>query len=300
MRRYQSRHNRIATEPYSHDSKPSILNDLQELGKEGGLAMADRREDPVSLDPGAAWDKGADAWDTFVESGADYYRTEIHGPALLAACEPIAGQRVLDLGCGQGWFSRQLARRGAHVTGIDISAAQIANARRYETAEPLGITYRELNAEQIAAHWPPESFDLVTACVVLHDLPDAAAVLSGARQLLVPAGRFVFSILHPMTDLPSHAWEPGANGGHGALKIDRYFDVGPRLVHWDMARLTATWDSPSWHRTLTEWSDLIAAAGLRIRRLSEPRPTPEQVARFPQFEPATRLPYFLVVDLARD
>jgi SAM-dependent methyltransferase len=261
--------------------------------------MTDLREDPATLDPGTAWDKGAAAWDTFVESGADYYRTEIHGPALVAACEPIAGLRVLDLGCGQGWFSRQLARRGALVTGIDLSAGQIANARRHEATEPLGITYQQLNAEQIAAHWPPESFDLITACVVLHDLPDAAAVLSGARQLLVPGGRFAFSIMHPMTDLP-YDWAPGESGGHGALKIERYFDIGPRVVHWNMARLTASWESPAWHRTLSEWSDLIAEAGLRIRRLSEPRPTQEQVARFPQFEPATRLPFFLIFDLARD
>ncbi|HKG26483.1 MAG TPA: class I SAM-dependent methyltransferase [Thermomicrobiales bacterium] len=262
--------------------------------------MADRREDAMSLDPGAAWDDAAPAWDTFVENGDDYYRTEVHGPALLAACEPVAGRRVLDLGCGQGWFSRQLGRRGAQVVGIDISAAQIAHARRHETIDPLGITFQQLDAARIGTRWPPASFDLVTACLVLHDLPDATAVLAGARDVLVPAGRFVFSILHPFTDVPSHAWEPDESGQSGGLTIDRYFDLGPRLVHWDMPRLTAFWDSPSWHRTLTEWSALIAEAGLRIRRLSEPRPTPEQVARFPQFEPATRLPYFLICDLARE
>ena len=49
-----------------------------------------------------AWDSAADAWEEFVESGADYYRTELHGPALLAVCGDVSGLRVLDVGCGQG------------------------------------------------------------------------------------------------------------------------------------------------------------------------------------------------------
>ena len=53
-----------------------------------------------------AWDSGADAWEEFVESGADYYRTELHGPALLAVCGDVSEIRALDVGCGQGWFSQ--------------------------------------------------------------------------------------------------------------------------------------------------------------------------------------------------
>lgn len=71
-------------------------------------------------DAAAAWNEGAGAWDEFIESGADYYRHEVHGPALLALCEPLQGRRVLDLGCGQGYFTRQLAARGAQVVGIDL------------------------------------------------------------------------------------------------------------------------------------------------------------------------------------
>ncbi|MFL5358034.1 hypothetical protein [Archangium sp.] len=57
------------------------------------------------------WDESADAWNHFVESGLDYYRVELHGPALLEACGEVTGLEVLDLGCGQGWFSRQVASR---------------------------------------------------------------------------------------------------------------------------------------------------------------------------------------------
>ncbi len=54
------------------------------------------------MDSQTAWNTAADAWREFVRSGADYYRLEVHGPALLDACAPLDGMRVLDLGCGDG------------------------------------------------------------------------------------------------------------------------------------------------------------------------------------------------------
>ena len=164
------------------------------------------RDEVLITDPAAAWDAAAAAWDEFVETGLDYWRTEVHGPALLAACGDVHNQRVLDLGCGQGWFSRQLAQRGAHVVGVDFSAAQIANARRHEAAHPLGIVSHQLDAMLVDEHWPLERFDLVTACMALHDSPDTARILAAARQVLTPVGRMAFSIVHPVAAAPVHEW----------------------------------------------------------------------------------------------
>src|SRR5687768_14353957 len=160
------------------------------------------RDDALITDPAAAWDAAAPAWDDFVETGLDYWRTEVHGPSLLAACGDVRGQRLLDLGCGQGWFSRQLAERCAEVIGIDFSAQQLANARRHEAARPLGITYRLLDATQVDEELPANSFELVTACMSLHDSPDTGRMLAAARCVLTPAGRLAFSIVHPVGAAP--------------------------------------------------------------------------------------------------
>ena len=255
------------------------------------------RDEALIADPAAAWDAAAGAWDGFVETGLDYWRTEVHGPALLAACGDVRGQRVLDLGCGQGWFSRQLAQRGAHVVGVDFSAAQLANARRHEAAYPLGIAYCQLDAALVGEQWPAASFDLVTACMALHDSPDTARILAAARQVLSPAGRVAFSIVHPVTAAPVHEWERDAEGQKRGLRIDHYFESGPYVIDWNMARLTTHWSTPQWHRTPTEWSTLVSEAGFAITRLAEPRPTPEQAAGNPKMIPATRIPYFLFVVL---
>ena len=143
------------------------------------------RGEPFSdSDVRAAWNQGAQAWEEFVESGADFYRHAVHGPALLAACEPLRGLAVLDLGCGQGFFSRELARRGARVVGIDIAEQLLAYARRREEHTPLGITYHVMSAATMSQHWQLGSFDLVTACMALQDVADVAASLRNAFAVL--------------------------------------------------------------------------------------------------------------------
>jgi 2-polyprenyl-3-methyl-5-hydroxy-6-metoxy-1,4-benzoquinol methylase len=228
-------------------------------------------EEFTSADAASAWNRGAEAWEEFVESGADYYRHEVHGPALLAA-------------------------EGARVTGIDLAEAQIAHARRHAETQPLGVEYRCLDAGELSKHWSAGSFDLVTVCMALHDMADAEAVLAGAWQVLAPGGRLVFSIPHPGTDTRFREWERTPDGQKGPLKIDHYFETGPRVLTWGMARLKYHWDVPCWRRTLSEWSSLLAGAGFLIRRLHEPRPTPEQAARRPELRDAYRLPAFLIVD----
>lgn len=244
-----------------------------------------------------AWNTAAEAWDVFVEQGGDYYRTELHGPALLAACQPVKDLRVLDLGCGQGYFTRLLARQGATVCGVDLSEELIAKARAYETDAPLGISYYHLSAIAIAEQWPPASFDMVTACMSLQDMADIATVMQAVATLLRSHGRFVFSIPHPCTDTPVRTWETHADGRRGGLTIDRYFASGLYETEWDYpGRVPYCFVTPSWRYTLSEWSVLLDSARLVIRRLHEPQATPELVQRQAAFETASRIPYFLIYD----
>lgn len=247
----------------------------------------------------AAWNRGATAWLEFVRSGADYYRLEVHGPALLAACEPLAGERVLDLGCGEGYFSRELARQGTRVAAVDLSEELLGYAQAREQEEGLGIEYHQMSAAEIARHWEPAAFDLVTGCMSLQDMSEVQGVLHGAHQLLRPEGRMVFSVPHPGTDTSVRTWERDERGAKLALRIDRYFDSGPALCDWNMPRLAYRWVTPYWRHTLEEWTAMIAAAGFLIRRLREPRPTAEQVERRPELDDCSRLPYFLIFELVR-
>jgi SAM-dependent methyltransferase len=99
----------------------------------------------------ASWDQAAGTYAQGQASGSDYYRYEFFGPAQLALCGEVRGLRVLDVGCGNGYFARALTRLGARVTGIDISPRMIEHARQQELAGPLGIDYHVLDAAVLPA-----------------------------------------------------------------------------------------------------------------------------------------------------
>jgi SAM-dependent methyltransferase len=251
------------------------------------------------LDARDAWNAGADAYAHFVESGADYFRHLLHGPALQEACGDVRSLRGLDVGCGQGYFSRQLARCGATVTGIDLCDKLLDRARAIEADEPLGITYQHLDAAAIGSHFGAARFDLVAGCMSLQDVDDPAATLAGAGRLLTPSGRAVFSVPHPCTDTPVRRWQRDEQGRKVVLCLDRYFETGPAVLDWHVPRLKYAWRTPYRRLTLSEWSERITAAGLLIRRLREPRADADLVAANPEFDGARRMPIFLIFELSR-
>jgi uncharacterized protein (DUF1330 family)/2-polyprenyl-3-methyl-5-hydroxy-6-metoxy-1,4-benzoquinol methylase len=266
--------------------------------KSWGKWRADRPGLFTDDDARAAWNEGAGAFNEFVESGKDYFRHEFHGPALLDACAPVSGLDVLDLGCGQGHFCRQLARRGARVTGVDLSETLIGYAQAHEAEEPLGVEYHVMSASESTRHWQGV-YDLVTGCMSIHDMADVPGALQSAFEALRPGGRMVFSIPHPCTDTPHREWQADEAGQTIALGIGRYFESGPMMSHWTMQRLVYHWHTPCWHYTLAEWSEMTAGAGFLLQRLYEPCPTEEQGTRYPALDNARLVPTVLIFVLVK-
>jgi ubiquinone/menaquinone biosynthesis C-methylase UbiE len=246
----------------------------------------------------ASWDFAAEAYAKGQASGNDYYRYAFFGPIQVEMCGDVAGIRVLDVGCGNGYFSREMARRGARVTAIDISPNMIEHARRIEAAEPLGIEYVLLDAAEIAARFPATAFDMVTSCISIQDMPEVQAVLRGIRAVLPPGGRLIASITHPCTDTPVRSWEIDEAGAKLTLRIDRYFDEGPIEFTWKR-NWPYAFTTAYWHVPLERWFQWILEAGFELRGLREPSPSSEAIAVHPDLADAARVPYFLIFDLVR-
>ncbi len=247
------------------------------------------------------WNDAAEPWDHFVEH-KDVYRHELHGKYLLEACGDVADENVVELGCGQGWFCRRLAERGANVTGIDWSDGAIGYANQHEANNPLGITYHVMDARSADEQLSQASFDLVTGCHSLMDVPEPDRALKAAAKLMKRDGRLVFSICHPGSDTPYREWDRDENGNKigRPLKINHYFDRLEKVMHWNMQRLIRPFDTVQYRWTIEQWSEMIAAPGLLITRIREPRPTPEQVKHHPDLEDAARLPYSLIFECIHD
>ncbi len=109
---------------------------------------------------------------------------------------PVAGLKALDIGCGGGILADSMARKGAHVLGIDLStkALKVAQLHALEAQTP-NIAYREVSAEALAAE-APASFDVVTCMEMLEHVPDPASVVQACANLVKPGGWVFFSTLN--------------------------------------------------------------------------------------------------------
>jgi 2-polyprenyl-6-hydroxyphenyl methylase/3-demethylubiquinone-9 3-methyltransferase len=114
---------------------------------------------------------------------------------IAGQCE-LSGRQVLDVGCGGGILSDALARRGAHVTGIDLAgkALKVAKLHALEAQTP-SISYREISAEDMAKQ-TPEHFDVVTCMEMLEHVPDPASVVQACADLVKPGGWVFLSTLN--------------------------------------------------------------------------------------------------------
>lgn len=253
-----------------------------------------RRRVRAGLSAVRAWDRAAPIWEEFVETGRDRSRNRVHGPALLRAVGPVAGLRLLDLGCGQGWYARRLARAGASVVGVDASRAMVELAERHEAAHPLGIEYVRGDARRLAAVLGRRRFDRIVAGMSLMDMPDLPRVLGEVRDHLRPSGLLVFSITHPLNTARRSEWSSAAPGRHGPRILDGYFDARRDVFEWNHDRLRAPFTTPFWHRTLEGWFHALRTAGFVAVEFHEPRPTARDVAAVPGLDGPRRVPFWAV------
>jgi ubiquinone/menaquinone biosynthesis C-methylase UbiE len=250
---------------------------------------------------GQYWEGNAETWTRHVRAGRDVYRDALNSPAFLEMLPPVAGLQGLDIGCGEGANTRAVARRGARMQGIDVAPTFIRHAQEAEKAEPLGIAYRAADAAALpfdAAH-----FDFATAFMSLMDMPDTARVLAEARRVLKPGGFLQFSILHPCFVPPHRKVLRDAKGDAWAVEVGGYFGaVDGTVQQWHFETLTAEeratsrpFQTPRFHRTLSQWVDALTGAGFSIEKLGEPMASPELAAAEPIVADTRIVPLALIV-----
>jgi ubiquinone/menaquinone biosynthesis C-methylase UbiE len=210
-------------------------------------------------------------------------------PALRAMLPDMRGLRVMDLGCGFGWFCRWAQERGAaRVLGLDISEKMLARA---QSVPMPGITYEKADIERL--NLSEGSFDLVYSSLAFHYVNDIAGLFTTVHRALVPGGHFVFSIEHPIYMAPSRpGWSISADGKK-TWPLDQYFKEGPRVTDW-LARGVV-----KYHRTLSTTLNLLLRIGFTLRHIEEFRPTAEQIASRPELEEELERPTFVMIAASR-
>lgn len=204
-------------------------------------------------------------------------------PFVLSWCEPLSGRRVLDLGCGEGYVARQLCQRGAaSVSGIDVSAEMINQARAAEAREPLGIHYVHGDATDLSAV-PDHSVDLVIAVFLFNylDRRATASVIAQVHRVLLPGGRFVFAVPHPSLpfvrpEQPPFYFERRQLGYFSARDVT----LEGRIWRRDGVSVPVR----CVHKTLQDYFECLREGGFRaLPELAELRVTDDHLAHDPAF-----------------
>ncbi|MFD6416101.1 class I SAM-dependent methyltransferase [Streptomyces sp. NPDC060194] len=229
------------------------------------------------------WNTGTtvEAMEATADDG-DFAKRHLVNPDLLRLLGDVRGRRVLDAGCGNGYFSRMLAERGALVTGVEPTDRMVAFARGKEAELRQGVTYVQADLTRLPDLGDP--FDAVVCSMVLMSIPDWKPAMRACVEALRPGGRFVFALVHPAFEHLLETWRE-----HGHHRRHRY------LTEYEIPGPTA----PDFHRPLSAYLNELASLGCRIRELAEPALAPAAAAEAtpttPGIDAYVHLPNFLLV-----
>jgi 2-polyprenyl-3-methyl-5-hydroxy-6-metoxy-1,4-benzoquinol methylase len=183
-------------------------------------------------------------------------------PAMAVMPARLDGERWLDVACGAGRTSRELARRGADVVGVDLSKMLITQARAAETAEPLGVRYVVADVTDPARWWNGDYFDGAVCEMAFTDIDDLVGTVEAVAHELRPRGAFRVSLVHPCfpgneAGLSSWPPEPGY-AAEGFWTSAHHNPDGVRI------RVGSS------HRTLATYMNVFLDAGFALERVREP------------------------------
>jgi 2-polyprenyl-3-methyl-5-hydroxy-6-metoxy-1,4-benzoquinol methylase len=248
------------------------------------------------------WEQTSNQWLKLVDrttqnDRGDLNRQLIIDPVLWKLIGDVKGLNILDAGCGNGYFSRALAQKGAIVTGVDQSRVFIEFCKEKESTQKLGIEYYTESLDNLSK-LKADSFDLIVSNIVFVDVLRYRNAFKELARLLKLSGRFIWSNLHPVFARISNIfyrvpYDTPRNEERLYVMIDRYFDTGGTLISWGTME-------PIWQfdRTLSEYTAALKQAGFVIREIIEPKPSNDVIMKHPRFLAfdTDRIPFFIIYE----
>lgn len=212
-----------------------------------------------------SWDQSAD-WYKNVTEETGSYQKDLILPNLLRLIDPKPDQKIIDIGCGTGFFARAWADKGAQVTGLDNSADMIAVAKTHP-ASTNPITYLVGSADNLAAI-PPSSFTTATIILALQNMEHLAKVLTETAKVLQPGGKLFIVLNHPAFRIPkASSWEWTADQTTQYRRVDKYLSESKEKIIMHPGQGVDY--TISFHRPLQTYSKLLGKAGFGITNLEE-------------------------------
>ncbi len=234
------------------------------------------------------WNRLAEDYEAFREESGTYNEL-VEIPAMLSLIGDVKGKRVLDAGCGYGYYSIFLAKRGATVTGIDISEKMIELSKKNAIKASVKCQFFVCDIQDMSM-FNSKTFDLVTSSIVVSYLDDLEKAFSEVSRVLKPKGIFTFSENHPIL---KGWWEKDQENRRLHWNIDNYFERSIGIDKW--GRENHVIETSSRHRIVQDYFDALISAGFVVERLVEPEPVEKgKSINKEHYERAKRIPIFIL------
>lgn len=233
----------------------------------------EQHDKQVIDDSRAIWDANAEAWDRKIGAGGGWQTTFI-APTVERMLGIQTGERVLDIACGNGQFSRRLAELGAAVVASDFSPKLIELAKGRTTTDHIAYHVADATDEaQLMALAGSENtrFDAAVCMNAIMDMPAIEPLFRAVAKLLKPEGRFVFTVMHPCFNGLAIAMHPELDGYETeptySIKVSRYLSAERTM---GLAIREQPREQFYWHRPLHVLLNSAFSNGLVMDRLEEP------------------------------
>jgi SAM-dependent methyltransferase len=221
------------------------------------------------IDMRAAWNRLSAGYQTQhrIPTNSAHYGWWSPPESELNLLGNVAGQRILEVGCGGGQCSIAFARQGAIAAGLDLSDEQLAFARQLAAQEGVAVQFVQGSADDLAA-FMTGAWDLVFSAFAFQYVRDIPRCLTECSRVLRPGGRLVFSLDHPFRDCFIDFDAASGDEEMTIVPARSYFDNSP--MRWDWGNTNIRMES--YHYSIGQWSEMLAAAGFQLRRILEPAP----------------------------
>jgi SAM-dependent methyltransferase len=220
--------------------------------------------DTAKLTPMESWDVKAGEWAIQVGDEGDMNRRYQSDPVLWRMLGEVAGRTILDAGCGTGYLSIVMARRGARVIGVDWSPRMIDVGRGRAEALGVEVDLRVDSCSELAT-LPNASVDAIVSNYVLMDLPDLEGAVASFHRVLRDGGQAVVVFSHPCFAPPGGFGR--SSDGSTVFRWDRsYFDRFEGTEEWGHFTTPFIF----YHRPLSHYWRAFRAEGFRVLDFDEP------------------------------
>jgi ubiquinone/menaquinone biosynthesis C-methylase UbiE len=277
-------------------------------GRAGYLARKKLAEENALVAPAkkdTGWGKVAEWYHETVEDRASYQRDLIM-PNLVRLMDVKRGNKVLDLGCGEGIFTRRFAKSGAEVTAIDIAAPLVEIAKRAAAAENEFYAFAPRFYVSDAAKIPmvlDATQDMVVINLALQNIENAAAVFKECARVLKTGGRLFIVLNHPAFRIPKASdWAWSDDGKTQYRRVWRYMSESREKIAMTPSAKTSE-QTISFHRPLQFYIKLMGKAGLSLVNMEE-WVSPKKSQPGPRAEVENRarneIPLFMTLEIKKN